>query len=187
MIPRDTERPNVIGLQVAGKYEEGRAVVDSTIYPGMALEVTIDEQNPQQLPVGVKPNSVAGATGPLRVADVCLLGNPDPTKIQGMKISDAFLGDTDAAAVARGSGETVGVFSKGALVPYFIPAPGDVFQARVATTANFAIGDMLGLHTDGTFVAATDTAAGAVAMVAEDHDFTADDPAITPLLRVQAL
>ena len=186
MVPRSDERPNVIGLQVSGKYEEGRATANSTIRPGHALILTTDEQNPQQMPVGVTLNSSAAYTGPLRIAEVSLLGNPLPTSIQGMKLSDPYLGDTNAEAVIRGTNSGVAEFLYGDIVPFFIPAPGDIFRVRVATTANFAIGDMLQAHTDGTFVA---LASGiSRVQVLEDVNFNdAANDALDLLLRVQAI
>jgi hypothetical protein len=180
MIPRDDERPNTIALQLYdAKYEEGRAALDAAdIYPGMALEVTTDEENLDQLPSGVKPNSVAGADVVLRVAVECLLGHPDPDTQRGMMITDAYVSAKTADS------ET---FGDSPLVPYFIPRPGDIFLARVSTDANHPIGAFLMLNSNGTFIGATGTNKRVV-QVMEDLDLS--DPvnaALPPLLRVQVL
>lgn len=179
MIPRTDERPSTIALQVSGKYEEGRADTDTTIYPGMALELTTDEPNQAQLPPGVKPNSSAGFSGPVRIAKEILLGNPNPTQRFGSTLGTAYKGELSS------SGDD-NVFDNGDLVPYFIPAPGDIYLARVAASSSWTFGSRLQLHSDGTFVALSSGAA--VAQVMETIDFGDDAYSdALPLLRVQAL
>jgi len=169
MNPRTTERPNTIALQWDGKFEEGRA--QGEIYPGMALEVTTDEAHPQQFPIGVKANSIAGSALPVRIAIEDRLGN----------IANTILGKTIETAYAADD-----------LVPYVIPNSGDILQVRVAQNSNFAMGAPLKLHTDGTFIAHGGTGT-LVAMVAEAFNWSTgkDSKGVTntsntrPLLRVQ--
>jgi hypothetical protein len=176
MVPRTDDRPSTIRLQWQdSKYEEGRAAPDTTIYPGMALEPTADEENVAQFPPGVQPNSSAGVDAVLRIAVECLLGGVGNVK-EGRTVADPYLGGITA------NGEA---FLDGEIVPYIVPKKGDYFMARVATDASFAVGDLLKLHTDGTFIAHGGSGK-AVAEAMETHDFGADDPAITPLIRVQA-
>jgi hypothetical protein len=179
MIPRVDERPNTVRLQWQdSKYEEGRAAADTTIYPGMALELTDDESGISQFPPGVTPSS--GAVSVLRIAVESLLGGVGNV-VEGRDIADPYLGG-DSEVIT----DPVEAFLAGELVPYIIPRSGDVFGARVAADGDFTIGEALKLHTDGTFVAQGGT--GTIVAVAEEtHDFGDDDPPVTPLLRARAV
>lgn len=183
MIPRTTERPNTIGLQVSGKYDEGRCY--AALSPGHLLEIvttTIDyageEKNLQQRPPYVQKNSSAGSPGPVLVALEDRLGNYSGT-LGGRTIETAYMPLT-------GNDSDVAGFYAGDIVPMVQVLPGDIIAVRVATNAKFLIGDLLQAHSDGTVVALD--SGTAIFEVAEEIDFSDSDNDDTPLLlRVRAL
>ena len=182
MVPRSDERPNCIGLQVDGKYMEGRCSTVAFL-PGTLLEITTNvidnatqETDLNQLPPFVKKNSVSG-TPIVMVALEDRLGNT-PTSIQGRTIDTAYvpLSGLDADAVDWYGGDVVGMVQ---------PAPGDVLMCRVGTNSAFVVGALLKAHTDGTLIAQGGSGTG-IAIAAETRNFNGvEQDVATPLLRVQ--